>query len=105
MHSGQPRPSCSAWRGATAPTLLPPGWTRVIAYTEKIVRGAIEEIPDGVYTGEDYADTDGFSDQPVPIKVTLTISGSDITIDFAGSAPITKGAINSPMANTAPAAS
>jgi N-methylhydantoinase B/oxoprolinase/acetone carboxylase alpha subunit len=27
-------------------------------YTETIVRKAIEEIPDGVYDGEDYADTD-----------------------------------------------
>ena len=77
---------------------------QVIAYTEKIVRTAIEDIPDGVYSGEDYADTDGYSDEPVAIKVTLTISESDITIDFAGSAPITKGAINSPMANTASAA-
>jgi N-methylhydantoinase B/oxoprolinase/acetone carboxylase alpha subunit len=80
------------------------GMNQVITYTEKIVRAAIEEIPDGVYTGEDYADTDGFSDKSVPIKVTLTIAGSNITIDFDGSAPITKGAINSPMANTASAA-
>lgn len=80
------------------------GMNQVIDYTEKIVRAAIEEIPDGVYTGEDYADTDGFTDERVPIKVTLTIKGSDITIDFEGSAPMTKGAINSPMANTASAA-
>ncbi|HIM45357.1 MAG TPA: methylhydantoinase [Alphaproteobacteria bacterium] len=83
---------------------LEAGMRKVIDYTEKIVRAAIEEIPDGTYVGEDYADTDGFSDAPVPIKVTLTISGSNIIIDFAGSAPITKGAINSPMANTASAA-
>ncbi|MGD9536002.1 MAG: hydantoinase B/oxoprolinase family protein [Alphaproteobacteria bacterium] len=80
------------------------GMSQLIDYTEKIVRAAIEEIPDGVYEGEDYADTDGFSSEPVKIKVTLTVSGSDVTIDFTGSAPITKGAINSPMANTASAA-
>jgi len=83
---------------------LAAGMNQVISYTEKIVRAAIEEIPDGVYTGEDYADCDGFSDDPVPVKVTLIIAGSDITIDFSGSAPIVKGAINSPMANTASAA-
>ena len=83
---------------------LAAGMNQVISYTEKIVRAAIEDVPDGVYVGEDYADTDGFTEERVPIKVTLTIAGSNITIDFDGSAPITKGAINSPMANTASAA-
>ena len=36
-------------------------------YTERIVRKSISEIPDGVYEGADYADTDGFSDKPIQI--------------------------------------
>jgi N-methylhydantoinase B/oxoprolinase/acetone carboxylase alpha subunit len=72
-------------------------------YTERIVRKSISEIPDGVYEGEDYADTDGFSDRPVKIKVNLTIRGSDIDVDFSGSEKTVKGAINSPYANTASA--
>jgi len=80
------------------------GMSQLIDYTETIVRKSIEAIPDGVYVGEDYADTDGFSTEPIKIKVTLTVAGSDITIDFTGSDPVTKGAINSPMANTASAA-
>ena len=78
--------------------------TELIAYTERVVRKAIEDIPDGVYEAEDYADTDGFSQDPVKIKVTLTVKGSEITVDFAGSDPICRGAINSPLANTASAA-
>ena len=73
------------------------------AYTERIVRKSIEEIPDGTYEAEDYADTDGHSEQPIPIKVKLIIEGSEITVDFEGSAPVVKGAINSPYANTASA--
>lgn len=76
----------------------------LIGYTERIVRKSIEAIPDGVYSAEDFADTDGFSADPIKVKVTLTISGSDITVDFAGSDPICKGSINSPFANTASAA-
>jgi N-methylhydantoinase B/oxoprolinase/acetone carboxylase alpha subunit len=72
----------------------------VIAYTERMTRKAIAEIPDGVYEGEDYADTDGFSDEPIRIKVRLIVAGDEITVDFTGSDPVVTGAINSPMANT-----
>jgi N-methylhydantoinase B len=77
---------------------------QLIGYTEKIVRKSIEDIPDGEYTAEDFADTDGFSDKPIKVKVTLKIKGADIVVDFTGSDPICKGAINSPFANTASAA-
>lgn len=76
----------------------------LIGYTERIVRKSIEAIPDGIYSAEDFADTDGFSLKPIKVKVTLTVSGSDITVDFTGSDPICKGSINSPFANTASAA-
>ena len=72
----------------------------LIAYTERIVRKKIESIPDGVYEGEDYADTDGKQDAPIKVKVTLTVKGSDITVDLHGSDPQCLGAINSPIANT-----
>jgi N-methylhydantoinase B len=78
--------------------------TELIAYTERVVRKAIEDIPDGIYQAEDYADTDGFSEEPIKVKVTLTVKGSEIVVDFAGSDPVCKGAINSPFANTASAA-
>lgn len=77
--------------------------SELIGYTERIVRKSIEEIPDGEYTAEDFADTDGFSPDPVKVKVTLKIKGSDIVVDFTGSDPICKGSINSPVANTASA--
>ncbi len=73
-------------------------------YTERIVRKSITEIPDGEYEGEDYADTDGFSDKPIYIKLKLIVKGSDITVDFSGTDSVVKGAINSPYANTASAA-
>lgn len=72
-------------------------------YTERIVRKSIADMPDGEYEAVEYADTDGHSETPIPIKVKLIIKGSDITVDFSGTGPVVKGAINSPYANTASA--
>ncbi|MEN9726658.1 MAG: hypothetical protein RL434_1024, partial [Pseudomonadota bacterium] len=84
-------------------TTLKTAMKQLQGYTERIVRKSISEIPDGVYEGEDYADTDGFSETPIWIKVKLIVEGSEITVDFSGTDSIVKGAINSPYANTASA--
>jgi N-methylhydantoinase B len=52
-------------------------------YVEAKVRAEIEKARDGKYTGEDWVDSDGVSDDPVKIVVHATISGSDITFDFS----------------------
>ncbi|TIX35197.1 MAG: methylhydantoinase, partial [Mesorhizobium sp.] len=41
------------------------GMDDMIRYTERIVRAEIENIPDGVYEGADYADSDGITDAKV----------------------------------------
>lgn len=74
------------------------------AYTEKIIRNSIGEIPNGIYEAEDYADTDGITNERVKIKVKLIVEDSAIIVDFEGSDPICQGAINSPYANTVSAA-
>lgn len=74
------------------------------AYTEKIIRNSIGEIPNGIYEAEDYADTDGITSERIKIKVKLVVEDSAIIVDFAGSDPICQGAINSPYANTVSAA-
>ena len=76
------------------------GMNEVIDYTERRTRAAIGRIPDGEYTAEDYADTDGFSEEPVRLRVKLTVEGDELAVDFAGTDPVADGAINSPEANT-----
>lgn len=66
----------------------------LIAYSERRTRAAIREWPDGVYEFTDYLDDDGFGAEDLKIKVTLTVDGDEILVDFTGSAPQTKGAIN-----------
>jgi N-methylhydantoinase B/oxoprolinase/acetone carboxylase alpha subunit len=68
-------------------------WT--MDYSEQLMRIEIEKIPDGTYTFEDYLDNDGIDkDKEVKIHVTITVKGSNITIDFSKSDPQTKGPAN-----------
>jgi len=57
-------------------------------HSEHITRQAIEKIPDGTWTAEDFIDSNGIDpDTPIKTRVTVTVKGSDITIDFTGSGP------------------
>ena len=65
-----------------------------IARSEKLMREEISRIPDGVYSFEDFMDDDGITDAPIRIAATVTVKDSDLTVDFTGSGPQTKGGIN-----------
>jgi N-methylhydantoinase B len=70
------------------------GIEEIIKYSERHMRSEIAQIPDGVYTFEDYMDTDGITGNRVKIKVTVRKAGSDISFDFDGSDPQVGGAVN-----------
>ena len=68
----------------------------LMARSELMTRRKIEGIPDGVYSAEDYIDHDGVEvEKRVKIKVTVTVKGSEMVVDFDGTSPQTKGPINS----------
>ena len=69
-------------------------------YAERRVRGALRQVPDGVYLGEDAIDDDGFGNGPLSIKATVEIRGDAISADFSGSAAQVKANINNPFAAT-----
>ncbi|KMK64873.1 hydantoinase B/oxoprolinase family protein [Puniceibacterium sp. IMCC21224] len=69
----------------------------VLDRSEASLRRAISAIPDGTYT--DMLTADGF-DHPLDIHCKVTISGSDITVDFAGTAEQIEFPVNSPMTFT-----
>ncbi|MBT5368318.1 MAG: hypothetical protein HOL05_09755, partial [Nitrospinaceae bacterium] len=76
------------------------GLSGLLDYSEALMRAELEVIPDGVYTATEYMNTDCFEPAEIPVKLTLTKKGTDITADFTGSAPQMKGYKNSPIANT-----
>ena len=68
---------------------------RLMDYGETLTRKAIASWPDGTYHFTDYIDGDGFSSEPIAIKCALTVNGDHVHVDFAGSSPQVRGAINS----------
>ena len=69
-------------------------------YTERVVRAAIRQIPDGRYEFEDALDDDGFREAPVRIRAAVTVAGDRATIDFTGSDPQVEGSVNANYAIT-----
>jgi N-methylhydantoinase B/oxoprolinase/acetone carboxylase alpha subunit len=69
-------------------------------YTERVVRAAIRDIPDGRYDFEDALDDDGFGTADVRIRAVVEIAGDRATVDFTGSAPQVSGSVNANYAMT-----
>jgi len=62
---------------------------------ERLARGAVRAIADGTYTADAFLDDDGIVlGTPVPLRVTVIVSGDDMTIDFSEVAAQTQGSIN-----------
>lgn len=72
----------------------------VLNYADRSMRTAIRDLPDGIYVGEEISNNDCFHSVDVPIRVTITVKGEEITVDFSGSASQIKGFKNSSFANT-----
>lgn len=79
------------------------GMREVLDYTQERTKKAIEAIPNGRYEGWDYMDSDGYSEDPVILRVVLEIQGDRVHVDMTGSDAQVMGPINSPLANTASA--
>lgn len=69
-------------------------------YSETLMRRCIAEIPDGVYSFEDFMDDDGFGEEAIRILVAVTIDGDGAVIDFSGTAKQAKGCVNAVLAIT-----
>ncbi|MGH3105373.1 MAG: hydantoinase B/oxoprolinase family protein [Gaiellaceae bacterium] len=67
------------------------------AYSERVVRAAIDALPDGRFEGRDVLEA---SEGELELRVAATISGDGIEIDFAGTAPQHGGNLNCPLAVT-----
>jgi N-methylhydantoinase B len=69
-------------------------------YAERLIRAEITALPDGTWTFEDFVDGLGENPEPIRFRVTLTIAGDRIEIDWAGTSSQVRAAINGPMPTT-----
>lgn len=72
----------------------------MIAYSERQMRSYIADLPDGTYTWEDWIDNDGIVDEPIPVRLAITISGELMHFDFAGTGPKARGPQNMSLNTT-----
>jgi N-methylhydantoinase B len=70
----------------------------ILGRSERVLRRAISDIPDGVYVGEVLSD--GFS-EPVTLRCAVTVRDDELVADFAGSSPQVPWGINVPLCYTA----
>jgi len=75
-------------------------FTELLDYAERMTREEIRKWPDGAYRFTDYVDDDGFTDEPLPISVAITVHGDCVTVDYEGSASQVPAALNSTKSYT-----
>ncbi len=79
----------------------------VMDYSERLMRAALADLPDGEGSFEDYCDGDGIpddregNDARFRVRMKVTKTGDRLRVDFAGSDPQNKGPMNAPLSVTA----
>jgi N-methylhydantoinase B len=73
----------------------------LLAYSERVVRAGIRRLPDGRYEASDVLEG---PEGELELRVRVTVDGSALDVDFAGTAPQHDGNLNCPLAVTRSAA-
>jgi N-methylhydantoinase B len=68
-----------------------------IDYAERRTRACLEELDDGTYEATDVLEA---AEGDLELKLTATVQGDELTLDFSGSAEQYEGNLNCPMAVT-----
>lgn len=63
-------------------------------YSQRMTEDVIANLPEGSYRFEDALEGDGQKAFSVPIRVTISIHGVTMTVDFSGSSPQVAGNVN-----------
>jgi len=69
-------------------------------YSAGLMRAALAELPAGTYRATDVLDDDGLGARRLRIAVAITLARGRARVDFAGTAPQTRGPVNANLAVT-----
>jgi N-methylhydantoinase B len=81
--------------------------TQVMDYSERLMRAALMDLPDGEGRFEDFCDGDGIADDAsgtdarFRIRLSVQKTADRLIVDFAGTDPQVKGPMNAPLSVTA----
>jgi N-methylhydantoinase B len=79
----------------------------VMDYSDRLMRAALEDLPDGEGAFEDFCDGDGIADDTdgndarFRIRLAVRKASDRLIVDFAGTDPQVKGPMNAPLSVTA----
>ncbi|OJU84799.1 MAG: 5-oxoprolinase [Solirubrobacterales bacterium 70-9] len=75
------------------------GMAEILAYSERRTRAALAALPDGTYTAEDFLEDDSpdGEERDVTLRVTATIAGETLHLDFDGTDRQVEGNLNCPL--------
>ena len=82
------------FHGAVGSDVVDAAAEAFVARSEEAVRRELLDIPDGTATFVDYLDDYGPRTPPIRLEVAVTVSGSDLEFDFAGTDPQTPSSLN-----------
>jgi N-methylhydantoinase B len=77
--------------------------TQLLNHSERWMRAEIREIPNGVYEANDCMEDDGFSKEPIWMRLKLTVQDDEVIADWTASDPQARGPINATYVVTAAA--
>jgi N-methylhydantoinase B len=81
------------------------GMAETLSYAERRTRAALGELPDGTYEADDVMEDDvGGDPRDVTLRVTATVAGDQLELDFSGTDPEVEGNLNCPLSVTKSAA-
>jgi N-methylhydantoinase B len=72
------------------------GIDKVLDYAETQARRVISSVPEGVYRFSDFIEADMVGQGMLRVNLTLTITGGEMHMDFTGTAPQVRAALNLP---------
>jgi N-methylhydantoinase B len=78
-------------RGATALSVYVPA---LFDYSERLMRAALSELPEGSWTYEDHIEGDGIDSDLVTIRATVTIQDGELSVDFSATDDQVRGPLN-----------
>ncbi|MDQ2676484.1 MAG: hydantoinase B/oxoprolinase family protein [Actinomycetota bacterium] len=76
----------------------------ILDYTERRTRTRLAELPDGSWSARDVLEGGPDGSEDIELRVTATIDGDSLHLDFAGSADQVEGNLNCPLSVTRSAA-